>query len=240
MSDTGRLWHLASAVARLDRMAELLPLFHQRAILAANGKTSVLLRLNTRAGQLQADSAAGLETLDPTPWLATAAEREVAERAWADAAPVVMTGSTDLGRRLHAEYVVVAPLHARSRRLGLLVIGTDDENAATHTEEISAIADLLSLALERARFRRETDLQQDLRELSANLTKAMSSSVHLGAALEIFCDRAARLFAADRVSLWFHDRRASMLELAASSDKVFLSAMPCSLSCPSSPSAVSR
>ena len=236
VNDSGRLWHLASAVARLDRMAELLPLFHQRAIQAAQGKSSVLLRLNTRTGLLQADSAAGLETLDANPWLTAPDERAMAERAWSDATPVFVTAPDTpypvpgtpypvpgtpcpaLPRRLNAQTAIVAPLQARSRRLGLLVIGTDVPGTAIDTEEITAIGDMLSLALERARFRREADLQQDLRELSANLTKAVSSSVHLGATLEIFCDRAARLFAADRVSVWFHDRRARVLELVSSSD----------------------
>ena len=200
-------------------MAELLPLFHQRAILAANGKTSVLLRFNPRTGLLQADSGAGLDVLAAGPWLSSDGERETAEQAWATVHPVHTAASDELRKRLYTSHTVLAPLLARDRRLGLLVIGTDDpDRARAQHDEITAVADMLSLALERARLRRESDLQQDLRELSANLTKAMSSSVHLGAALEIFCDRAARLFAADRVSLWFHDRRASMLELAASSD----------------------
>jgi PAS domain S-box-containing protein len=199
-------------------MADLLPLFHQRAIQAANGRCSVLLRLNPRSGLLQADSAAGLDTLDAHPWLDDAAGRVTAERAWSEARPIVEPAG-DTARRLQAPVVIVAPLQARDRRLGLLVVGTEDrERASASQAEIAAIADLLSVALERARFRRESDLQQDLRELSANLTKAVSSSVHLGASLEIFCDRAARLFAADRVSVWFHDRRARVLELVASSD----------------------
>ena len=200
-------------------MAELLPLFHQQAILAADGRSSVLLRLNPRTGLLQADSAAGLETLSAGPWLSTEAERAVAEQAWNERQPIHVPASAELGRRLDAGHLVITPLQAREQRLGLLVIGTDaPENAIARHDEIAAIADLLSLTLERARFRREADLQHDLRELSANLTRAVSSSVNLGAALEIFCDRAARLFAADRVSVWFHDRRQQVLELVASSD----------------------
>jgi PAS domain S-box-containing protein len=207
-------------------MAELLPLFHQRAILAVGGKTSVLLRLN-RAGMLQADSAAGLDNLDPDPWLAHEPDRAIAEQAWIEGRAVVAPASPELARRLQAPIAVVAPLQARHQRIGALLIGTDDhERAAARRDEITAVGDMLSLALERARFRRAADLQQDLREVSANLTRAVSSSVHLGAALEIFCDRAARLFAADRVSVWFHDRRARILELVASSDVAELAASP--------------
>jgi signal transduction histidine kinase len=217
VSDIG-LGELASAVARLDRMAELLPMFHQHAMTAAKGRTSVLLRLNPRTGQLQADSAAGLDALDADPWLTDDLDRAAVERAWEHGRPVLIRHGTT-SRRLNADTAVVVPLQVRQRRLGVLVVGTaDHDHALARRDDISAIADLLSLALERARFRREADLHQDLRELSANLTKAVSSSVHLGASLEIFCDRAARLFGADRVSVWFHDRRARMLELVASSD----------------------
>ena len=219
MSDNGQYWHLAAAVARHDRMAELLPLFHQRALLAAQGRSSVLLRLNPRTGLLQADSAAGLETLDSEPWLTGTADRDLAESAWKAKQPVFLSTPTELSRRLGTSHIVLAPLQARDQRLGLLVIGTDaPETTPAQREEISGVADMLALALERARSRREADLQRDLRELSTNLTRAMSSSVHLGAALEIFCDRAARLFAADCVSVWFHDRRARAMELVASSD----------------------
>ena len=199
-------------------MADLLPLFHQRALSAVNGRASVLLRLNSRTRQLQADSAAGLDTLRPEPWLDDEDGRAIAESAWTNGRPTVVSGG-EVARRLQTKAVLIAPLQARDRRLGLLLIGTDnDEHATAARDEIGALADLLSIALERARFRREADLQRDLRDLSANLTKAVSSSVHLGASLEVFCDRASRLFGADRVSVWFHDRRARVLELVASSD----------------------
>src|SRR5690606_5373679 len=52
----------------------------------------------------------------------------------------------------------------------------------------------------------------------AELMRAVSSSLDLNASLEIFCDRAARLFDAHRVAIWLHDRRARSLGLAASSN----------------------
>ncbi|HUE90132.1 MAG TPA: ATP-binding protein [Vicinamibacterales bacterium] len=227
MSKGNRLWHLASAVARTDRMADLLPLFHQLLLRAVGGQSSVLLRLNPRTGHLQADSAAGLDVLGPEPWLADDESQAAAERSWAKVTPVTLRGIADLTERLNAPIAVLAPLVARDRRLGLVIIGIDDDSAlAAHRDELTAIADLLALALERARSRRLADLQQDLRELSVNLTRAVSSSLHLGAALEVFCDRAARLFAADRVSVWLHNRRARVLELTASSDAAELAAAP--------------
>jgi signal transduction histidine kinase len=207
-------------------MAELLPLFHQRALQAAAGRSSVLLRLNPRTGQLQGDSAAGLDFLGPEPWLLDEPSQAAAERCWMELTPVTHRAA-DLTGRLNAPIAVLTPLVARDRRLGLLVIGIeDDREFEGHRDEITAVADLLSIALERARARRLADLQQDLRELSFNVARAVSSSLQLGAALEVFCDHASRLFAADRVSVWLHDRRARVLELTASSDGAELAAAP--------------
>jgi C4-dicarboxylate-specific signal transduction histidine kinase len=208
-------------------MAELLPLFHQLVLQTVGGRSSVLLRLNPRTGQLLADSAAGLDVLGPEPWLVDDAAQRAAERCWTDVTPIPIRAVAELAERLSVPFAVLAPLVAGNQRLGLLVIGIDDERALEESrEDLSAIADLLAIALERARSRRLADLQQDLRELSGNLTRAVSSSQHLGAALEVFCDRAARLFAADRVSVWLYDRRARVLGLAASSDGAELAAAP--------------
>jgi two-component system NtrC family sensor kinase len=208
-------------------MADLLPLFHELALQVVGGRSSVLLRLNPRTGYLQADSAAGLDVLGPAPWLVDDHARAAAERCWTEGALVTPGGDADLAIRLNAPLALLTPLVARERRLGLLVIGIDDDHEfEKHRPELAAVADLLSIALERARSLRLADLQQDLRELSLNVTRAVSSSQQLGEALEVFCDHAARLFAADRVSVWLHDRRARVLELAASSDGAELAASP--------------
>ena len=185
----------------------------------------MLLRVNHRTGQLQAESAAGVDHLDPEPWLADPVGQCAAERAWTKGTPQVVTGLPELARRLNGCVGVVAPLRARNQRLGLLLVSTNDqERAEASREAVAAVADLLSIALERAKLQRADELQHDLRELAANLSYAVSSSLHLGAALEMFCDRAARLFAADRVSVWLHERRAKVLNLVASSDGAELAA----------------
>jgi PAS domain S-box-containing protein len=227
VGNRNRLWHLASAVARSDRMADLLPLFHQHALQATGGRSSVVLRLNPRTGQLQGDSAAGLEFLGPEPWLADAQGQAAAERCWAGGTPITLRHVADLPERLLAPSAVLMPLVARDRRFGLLVIGVEDDHAVeVHGGELTVIADLLSISLERARSRREADLHQDLRELSANLARTVSSSVTLCSALEVFCHRAALLLAADRVSVWLHERGARSLRLIASSDGEVLAAAP--------------
>jgi PAS domain S-box-containing protein len=200
-------------------MSELLPELHQEALRAAGGRSSVVLRLNPRTGLIHGASASGLDHLDPEPWLSGTAERSAAERVWTEGTPAVFTDLPDLTSRLGSIAAILVPLLSRTERLGLLVVGVDDvARADAGRGEVAAVGDLLAVALERGRLQREADLQQDLRELVANLTRAVSSSLHLGASLEIFCDRACRLFSADRVSVWLHDRRARSLDLVASSD----------------------
>ena len=185
----------------------------------------MLLRLNHRTGHLQADSASGLDHLDAGPWLREPDARSAVERSWADGTPIVVSGLTDVEARLRAPVAVVAPLTAQNQRLGVLLVAADDRSRADAArEEVGAIADLMSVALERAKLQREAQLQRDLRALAAALSGAVSSSLHLSASLEIFCDKAARLFAADRVSVWLHDRRARVLDLVASSDSAELAA----------------
>lgn len=219
VGDGVRLRRLAHAVARHDRMADLLPELHLQALDVTGGRASVLLRLNPRTNQLQAASASGLDDLDPLPWLADVPGQAAADRAWTEGSPVVVSDLSDLTDRLGSPAAMVVPLLNRHERMGLLVVAVSDlERAQQAGPEMTVVGDLLSMALERAKLQRDVALQQDVRELVAELARSVSSSRHLNASLEIFCDRAGRLFSADRVSVWLHDRRARTLELSASSD----------------------
>lgn len=218
VSDAG-LGRLARAVARQERMSDLLPELHQQAVRAAGGSTSVLLRFNPRSSDLIPSSAFGLDHLDYEPWMTTDEARAAAERVWKEAAPLIVSDVPELAERLSSRAAMLVPILARDDRLGLLVLGVDDiERAEAGRAALSAVADMVAVALERERLQREADLQQDLRALVADFSRAVSSSLHLAASLEIFCDRARRLFSADRVSVWSHDRRAHVIELIASSD----------------------
>jgi two-component system NtrC family sensor kinase len=216
---------MAGTLAKSDRMADLLPAFHQRAIQASGGSASVLLRLNRRTGHLHPESAAGVDHLDSGAWLVDPQGRCAAERCWTERQALVVSGLPEVSSRLQAPVAVLAPLTAREQRLGLLLVTAPDEaQASASRDDVGAIAGVLSVALERAKLQRESDLRRDLSDLTAMVSGAVSSSLHLAASLELFCDRASRLFAADRVSIWLHDRRARMLDLVASSDGAELSA----------------
>src|SRR5581483_8146667 len=62
------------------------------------------------------------------------------------------------------------------------------------------------------------ELQRDVRALLDEFSTSLSATLNLAAGLDIFCFGANRLFAADRTSVWIHDRRARHLVLQASSD----------------------
>jgi C4-dicarboxylate-specific signal transduction histidine kinase len=206
-------------MARSGRMGELLPSLHQRALEVSAGRCSVLTRWDPRTAGLQASTAAGLDHLEPDPWLTDPDERAAADRVWGAGEPEVVQTLDRLTARLQSRAAVLVPLQTRTDRLGLLIVGTDDlERAERAKEELAIVGDLLSVALEGARLRYQADLHRDLRELLADISRGVSSSLHIGASLELFCVRTARLLGADRVNVWLHDRRARTLDLVASSD----------------------
>jgi signal transduction histidine kinase len=227
VKDPGRPWRLAQSLAQGDRMADLLPDFHLQALAASGGSASVLLRLNSQTGQLHPDSAVGVDHLEADAWLVDPRSRCAVERAWAERGGIVVTGLAEVSARLHADVAVLAPLSTGARLFGVLLVAASNEARAHDSRHvIAAVAKLMSLAFERAKLRREADLRRGVAELAACVSRIASSSSHLAAGLAMFCDRAARLFAADRVSVWLHDRRARMLVLAASSDAGELASAP--------------
>jgi PAS domain S-box-containing protein len=205
-------------------MADLLPQLHEQARRVAGGRVSVLLRLDTRTGTLQAVSASGL-TVDRDPWLGDDAGQAAAARVWKEAAPRAVDNLPLLFARLDSRGAILVPLLSRHAPLGLLVIGVDGGRRAPEPQaELAALGDLLAVALDCARLQREADLQRDIAVLVSDITRAVSSSLHLHASLGIFCGRAAPLFGARSVAIWLHERRARLLELAASSDASELAA----------------
>ena len=67
------------------------------------------------------------------------------------------------------------------------------------------------------KLRQDEDLRRDVRALLEEFSASLSATLNLAAGLDIFCHGANQLFAADRTSVWIHDRRARHLELQASS-----------------------
>jgi C4-dicarboxylate-specific signal transduction histidine kinase len=220
--DSVRFATLARVLARQAQTAELLPHLHEYAVETAGGRCSVLLQTNPRTALLHPTSAFGLEYLPTSPWMTSEAEARLSAALEDDQAQVV----SDLEKRFPAlasnlgtRHAILLPLVGMEDRLGLLVVGTDtDPSGRDVTSLMTPVADAFVLAIERMRLQRDADLQRDLREVMHDFSHRVSSALNLTAGLEIFCDRATRLFGADSTSVWLHDRRARALALDASSD----------------------
>jgi C4-dicarboxylate-specific signal transduction histidine kinase len=221
--DSVRFANLARVLARHARMADLLPHLHGYAVETAKGRCSVLLQTNPRTALLHPTSAFGLEYLPTSPWLTGDAETRLAGRVMAADGPVpaadLPARYPALASRLGSRHAVLLPLGGLDEPLGIVVIGTDaDPSNHDLAAGLAPVADAFVLALERDRLQRDADLQRDVRVLLQDFARRVSSALNLRAGLEIFCDGAARLFGADRVSVWLHDRQHRQVFLDASSD----------------------
>jgi two-component system NtrC family sensor kinase len=116
---------------------------------------------------------------------------------------------------------LLVPLAQMQTPLGVLVIGCEKLPSSHQMREAASVGHAFTLALDRAHAGGEADLQSQLQELLHAFSRDVSSKT-LSAGLEMFCIGANRLFGADRTSVWLHDRRARMVNLAASSDVVYL------------------
>jgi signal transduction histidine kinase len=183
----------------------------------------VLLQTNPRTGLLHPTSAFGLEYLPTSPWLTGEAEARLAHLLAKSEGPVpaadLKTRYTVLAEGLGTRHAVLIPLIGLEAPLGIVIIGTDSDPGGQDLETLLApVADAFVLALEWLRLQRDADLQRDVRILLQDFAQRVSSALNVRAGLEIFCDGAARLFGADRVSVWLHDRRHREMFLDASSD----------------------
>jgi two-component system NtrC family sensor kinase len=219
MSDVTNLWRLTRTLVHENRTSDIWPAFHLHAQSLTGATKSVLLRVNPHNGELFASSAEGIDELAPQPWLTSAAGRAAAERTWSEGVPLIFRNISELDSRLGTPATMLVPVSAREGRLGLLALGLDEvDEADAARARAGAVGELIALTLERARLQREADIAQEVRGLVTDFTRTVSSSLHLSASLEIFCSRAQRLFLAQRVAVWLHDRRARVIELVASSD----------------------
>ena len=214
---------LASLLAHSTTPNELLPHLHQHALDVTGGSCSLLFQLNPRTGGLQATSAFDMDVLKTDPWLPGPEEAAVVADAFARRVPTLVADTQrqtpDLAVRLETRAALLLPLVRRGERIGLLAVGFDEPPAPG---DIGAgaveAADAFMTALELFHLRQADDLQRDVRALLEEFTSSLAATLNIAAGLDIFCFGANRLFAADRTSVWIHDRRARDLVLQASSD----------------------
>jgi two-component system, NtrC family, sensor kinase len=212
-----------SVLARTSRLIDLLPRLHQHAIDTTHGNCTLLFEQNPRNGVLQATSGFGLDTLRADPWLPAQAEADLTNAAFARDTPTLVADADrqmpDLSSRLGMPAALLLPLARGAERVGLLAVGFAHAPAERIVAADAAqVADAFVAALELCRLRQRDEIQRDLRGLLSEFSERLAGSLNLSAALDLFCHSASRLFGADRMSVWIHDRRARLLVLRASSD----------------------
>ena len=212
---------LVGLLADASRPTDVLPHLHQHALEVTGGVCSLLFRHNPRNGILQATSAFGLDALQTDPWVPDSAEAALVAGAFERGTPTLVADANrqmpDLSARLKTGAALLVPLVA-SARVGLLAIGfhTSPETPEA-AGDAAEVGDTFIAALELFKLRQDEDLRRDVRALLEEFSASLSATLSLAAGLDIFCHGANQLFAADRTSIWIHDRRARHLELQASS-----------------------
>jgi PAS domain S-box-containing protein len=214
---------LVSALAGAARVTDVLPHLHQHAIEVTGGNCSLLLEYNPRNGALQATSGYGLEELQTDPWNPAEAEAALVSQAFAARRPAwvadAVRGAPDLAGRLARPSLLVLPLAAADRRVGLLVVGFDPVPEAPWLDaDVRTLADTFVTVLELFHLRQRKRLQEDVLALIYRFSESLSTTLSLTAGLDVFCHGATVLFGADRASVWIHDRRARDLVLRGSTD----------------------
>jgi len=214
---------IASLLANGRKATELLPHLHQHALDATGGVCSLLFQQNPRNGILQATSGFALDELRTDPWVPGADEASLVASAFERTAPTLVADANrqmpDLSARLNTPAALLLPLVRDEERVGLLAVGFVSPPPPTQLPgDAGEAADAFVIALELIQLREREELLRDVRALLDEFSASLSATLNLSSGLDIFCHGANRLFAADRTSVWIHDRRARHLVLQAASD----------------------
>jgi signal transduction histidine kinase len=214
---------LVSLLARAERLTDVLPQLHQYALEATGGACSLLFEHNPRNAMLQATSGYGLETLRADPWVPSDEENALVVESFERRNPTFVADLArqmpDLCERLGMPAALLVPLVRSNERAGLLVIGFADAATLGIGSKAADIPDAFLATLALFRLRQNAEVQRDIHELLEEFSSGLSASMNISAGLDTFCAGARQLFAADRTTVWIHDRRARHLALQASSDR---------------------
>jgi PAS domain S-box-containing protein len=214
---------LISLLAQCSRPSDILPALHQHALDVTGGECSLLFQHNPRNGLLHSTSGFHLDALRTDAWLPGTEEAAVVAASFDRREPTMVADADrqtpDLAARLGTRSVLLIPLTRSDERVGLLTIGFSHPPAASMLgADVMAVADAFVASLELLHLRQREQLQRDLTALLDEFSTTVSATLTVSAGLDTLCEGANRLFAADRTSVWIHDRRARHLVLRASSD----------------------
>jgi signal transduction histidine kinase len=209
-------------VAHSQNHARLLTDLHARALAASGASRSVLLELDAPHRVLRPTSVNGTGQVPPEPWVElpdslTLAYEVLASghpRQVAPLAPVM----PDLAFRLSSPTAILAPVVSNGHALGLLALAVSVVVPALEwIDDVAACADGFAIALARARLERDMARRREVDTLVAEWSRTSSGDGALQA-MEWLCTSLTRVFAAERVTLWHHDRVARRVTVTAASD----------------------
>ena len=216
MSPPSPLSTLVRANAHGAQPADLLPELHREVQAAAGARASVVLQRARRSGEYTATSGRGLPDLGGH-WLQTDEAALLAQCTAEGPALCDLGALPTLAGRLGAGHGLIVPIASGGEPAYLVV--ADGSVRGEQAAEIGGRARVeFSLALQLARYGRQTALHQRLQELFLAFSRGISATLSLSNALESLAREANALFGSSRTSIWLHNRRARELNLAASSD----------------------
>lgn len=212
---------LMSVLAQTTRPTDILPALHQHALAVTGGACSLLFQHNPRNGLLHATSGFHLDALRTDAWMPAPDESALVKSAFDRGAPTLVADADrqmpDIAERLGVPAVLLLPLLRGTDRVGLLAIGFARSPAAS-TFDAMPVSDAFVTSLELIHLRQREQLQRDLTALLDEFSTKVSATLTLSGGLDILCRGANQLFAADRTTVWIHERRARHLVVCASSD----------------------
>ena len=212
---------LLELLTTTDRLTELLPVLHTHAVAAVGGKAAILFQFDRERDWLQATSGFAVNELPTQPWRGHAFPPPIFQDPAPLFVPDLQPAVPGLAEYLGSTAAVLVPLAQRQEPIGVLVIGCA-EPSLEQMQKVASVGHAFVVALERTRSSGDAGLQRDLRALVQEFSRAITSSLNMTPGLEALCAGASRLFAANRTSVWLHDRRERMLFLAASSDVMYM------------------
>ncbi len=222
--DPSDIGPVATLLARSDALADALAGLHARVQKAASATCSVLLEIDPETGRLHPTSGRGLDHLAAEPWCTDEVSRTFAREVLDTGRPrqiaPVAEACPTLARRLKAPAAYLAPVRFAGRPLGLLVLGLREVTPPlSWSGAVLECAAGFAVALTHARLRHDLALQAEVASLMALLGQDSVSSLP-GERLQTFCLSLARVFGAERVELWRHDRDVYRLTLACAAPPV--------------------
>ena len=210
---------LTRLLARGGDPATVVAALQHSAIALTSTEVAVLLRPDA-AGQWMLWSASATAPPAAGPWLVSQPARSAADGALAADRPVALQrldrDAPELAARLGTSACVIVPVGGPGTPLGLLLLGGPSDRPVD-PDVATMLGDAMAVALGRAQAATELAHHRDVAALMRAFARGGATPLTLVPALEAVCRGLSRLFHAEMVEVWHHDRRARELVCAATS-----------------------